>query len=46
LDLGYSLSDHGLKPVNPGKKNFSCPTEEDVFTALGREFKTPKERDI
>jgi DNA polymerase lambda len=46
LDKGYSLSDHALKPIKPGKEVISCPTEEDVFTALERPYKTPKERDI
>ncbi len=46
LDQGYSLSDHGLKPLNPGKKVASCPTEEDVFKVLGKPYKAPNERDI
>lgn len=46
LKLGYSLSDHALTPTTPGKAKIGCPTEQDVFTALGADYKTPKERDI
>jgi DNA polymerase lambda len=46
LNQGYSLSDHGMKPVKPGNKTHACPTEEDVFKALGMTYKAPKDRDI
>jgi hypothetical protein len=35
LNQGYTLSDNALKANKPGKKNIGCPTEEDVFKALG-----------
>jgi hypothetical protein len=35
LKQGYTLSDNALKPNKPGKKAIGCPTEEDVFKALG-----------
>ncbi|CAM9118365.1 unnamed protein product [Laminaria digitata] len=48
---GLSLSDKGLKRVNrvEGKKvhsfpSFRCPREEDVFIALGLEWRDPRDR--
>jgi DNA polymerase lambda len=46
LELGYSLSDHGLKPTMPGNPSFDCPTEQDIFKALKMPYRTPQERDI
>lgn len=50
---GYSLSDHGLIPVNRVKnaivwrgKTVKCDTEEDVFKFLGLEYKPPEDRDL
>ena len=39
------LSDKELSYRNTGKK-IICKTEEDIFKALGIEYKTPKEREI
>eukprot|EP00347_Sterkiella_histriomuscorum_P009814 403339784 len=47
LKQGYTLSDHGMHKI--GQKNGkSIPalTEEEVFKALGLEYKAPNERDI
>ena len=44
-ELGYTLSDHGLKKISTG--NFvECKTEEEIFTALKRSFVEPKNRDL
>lgn len=49
--LGYSLSDKGLAPCTWLKKDqrckgesIRCATEEDVFHALGLEYREPKDR--
>lgn len=50
---GYTLSDHTLVPTNIVNnenvwkgKGVVCFTEEDVFKALGLEYKPPEERDL
>ena len=50
---GYTLSDHGLAPVQRVKGEkvskgmvVPCQTEEAVFKALGLPYKTPAERDL
>ncbi|CAN0041580.1 unnamed protein product [Discosporangium mesarthrocarpum] len=50
---GLVLSDRGLSPVNcvGGEKvhrfpSYRCPTERDVFVALGLEYVPPKERSV
>lgn len=51
---GYSLSDHGLYPVHKidrlskikGTVTLPCYTEEDVFEALGLQYKKPEERSV
>eukprot|EP00854_Cymbomonas_tetramitiformis_P010915 gene10915-12913_t len=51
---GFSLSEHGLVPVNRGPKrqkvrlgaSVKCASEEDIFKALGMEFVDPAQRGI
>ena len=50
---GYSLGDYGLLPANRIKnesvwkgKTVPCYTEEDIFRALGLEYKKPEDRDL
>ena len=50
---GYNLSDSGLENVVGYRKNrvglgkfIKCETEEDIFKALGLDYKAPHERDI
>jgi DNA polymerase/3'-5' exonuclease PolX len=43
--LGYQLSDVSLRQ-NTTKHFIFCDTEEDIFNALGLDYKTPAERDI
>lgn len=50
---GYSLSDHGLIPATRIKNekvweglSIPCYREEDVFNALGLDYKKPEERDL
>jgi DNA polymerase lambda len=44
--LGYQLSDFHLKKRNGDEEYIVCESEEDIFKALGIDFKTPEERDI
>lgn len=50
---GYALDDHGLYPAQRSRKEIiwkgqsaACFTEEEVFRALGVEYKAPHEREI
>lgn len=51
---GYSLSDHGLVPVERGGGNgvlwkggvVSVGNEEEIFGVLGLEYKEPWERNV
>ena len=43
--MGYKLSDCELINLKTNK-SLSCPTEHDVFKALGMPYTTPKDRDI
>jgi len=47
----FSLSDYGLVKHDPNRPNdaginIKCENEEDIFAALGLEYKPPSERDI
>jgi DNA polymerase lambda len=51
--IGYNLSDLGLHKVDGYRKNkvptgkfVDCKTEDDIFLALGLDYKAPNERDI
>ena len=51
LDLGYSLNEHGLFPIDPETKAITGPsvrvnTERDVFRVLRMKYRTPPERDL
>lgn len=50
---GYTLSDHGLYPAYRNKQekvwkgeNIPCYSEEDVFKALGLQYRAPNEREV
>jgi DNA polymerase/3'-5' exonuclease PolX len=51
--IGYTLSDLGLQKVHGYRKNkvptgtsIPCKDEEEIFKALGLDYKAPNERDI
>jgi DNA polymerase/3'-5' exonuclease PolX len=42
---GYTLNDTSLKKLD-GSGEVKCETEEEIFKALGMNYKLPEERDI